>query len=259
MNEYKDAFKQKTDQHADGTARSSTGSYVVKIVLIIAIFAFVELLVFGLIFYKLFSKPFDTMGKVLSPKIDITQTFIGYTEQQKKVQHLLLVKITRNETERREYTFSVPQVMNGKTLSNAIMEVRAPVTYNYFVDMKGTWKITCEGDMLTIIAPKLQVEEPAVDLSRMETRIESGKLIFGENAKLEALRKQFYPDMMKKALTPEYIDFVREDARRSLADFANGWITADLVKKYPVKYISVRFEDEGQFPKLNYSVNKGNL
>ncbi len=52
------------------------------------------------------------------------------------------------------------------------------------------------------------------------------------------------------------MDSIREDARHSLADFANGWILADLSKKYPVKYISVRFDDEEKFPLLNYSVKK---
>jgi hypothetical protein len=100
------------------------------------------------------------------------------------------------------------------------------------------------------------VEEPATDLSRLETHIDSGKLIFNEPGKLEELRKQFYADMMKKAVSREYMDSIREDARRSLAEFANGWIIADLTGKYPVKYISVRFEDEEKFPLLNYSVKK---
>ncbi|GEM_PF-6362841 len=256
MDEYKDSFKKNADQHSDGASHPPVGNYITKIVLIIAIFAVVECIIFAFVFYKLFSKPFDAMGKIMSPKVDITQTFIGYTEQQKKVQHLTLLKTTRNETDRREYKFSHPWLMNGKTLSSAIIEVRAPVTYNYFVDMKGNWKISCEGDMLTVVAPKLKVEEPAVDLSRMETIIDSGKLIFGEKDKLEELRKQFYPDMMKKSLSPEYLEMIREDARRSLAEFANGWITAELIKKYPVKYISVKFEDEEQFPKLNYSVSR---
>ncbi|MFZ2654813.1 MAG: hypothetical protein WAX69_07830 [Victivallales bacterium] len=232
------------------------GSSMVRIAWIIAIFTSIQFLVFMFVFYKIFSKPFDSVGKMLNTKMDVTQTFVGYTEQQKKVQHLLLVKITRNEINRKEYRFSSPWIMEGKTLSTAVMEVRAPVAYNYYVDMKGSWKIVCENETLTITAPKLQVEEPATDLSRMETRIDSGKLIFGEQAKLDELRKQFYSDMRRKSLTPEYVDLVREDARRSLADFANGWIISDILKKYPVKYISVKFEDEEKFPMLNYSVSK---
>jgi hypothetical protein len=259
MDEYKDSFKQ-TAQIPGQPKKSiapTVSKAIVQIVWIIAIFAFVEFLFFGFIFYKMFSKPFNMLDKALSPKIDITQTFIGYTEQQKKVQRLLLLKTTRNETDRKEYRFSYPWIMNGKTLSSAVMEVRAPVTYSYYVDMKGQWKIICEGETLTIIAPKIQVEEPATDLTRLETHIDSGKLIFNETGKLEELRKQFYSDMIKKAMSREYVDSVREDARRSLADFANGWILADIAKKYPaVKYISVRFEDEEKFPLLNYSVKK---
>ncbi len=256
MDEYKDSFR-----HDDGR-KTGTGTApaisrtIIQIVWIIAIFAFVEFLFFGFVFYKIFTKPFDTLDKALSPKMDITQTFIGYTEQTKKVQHLLLLKVTRNETDRKEYRFSHPWIMNGKTLSSSIMEVRAPVTYSYYVDMKDPWKIICEGETLAIIAPKIQVEEPATDLSRLETHIDSGKLIFNEPAKLEELRKQFYTDMIKKAVSREHMDSIREDARRSLAEFANGWIAADMAKKYPVKYISVRFEDEEKFPLLNYSVKK---
>ncbi len=258
MDEYKNSFNQ-TDKNATQQNKSAApviSRAIVQIVWIIAIFAFVEFLFFGFVFYKMFSKPFDAVDKALSPKMDITQTFIGYTEQTKKVQHLLLLKITRNETDRKEYSFSHPWLMNGKPLSSAVMEVRAPVTYSYYADMKGPWKIICEGETLTIVAPKIQVEEPATDLSRLETHIDSGKLIFNETAKLEELRKQFYTDMIKKATSREYMDSVREEARRSLADFANGWILADLTKKYPVKYISVRFDDEEKFPLLNYSVKK---
>lgn len=256
MDEYKNAFNQPPDGQQKKSAAPAISAAVVKIVWIIAIFTFVEFVFFGIVFYKMFSKPFDTMGKALIPKMDITQTFIGYTEQMKKVQHLLLLKITRNETDRKEYRFSHPWIMNGKTLSSSVMEVRAPVTYSYYVDMKGPWKIVCEGETLTIVAPKIQVEEPAVDLTRLDTHIDSGKLIFNEPAKLEELRRQFYTDMVKKATSREYMESIREDARRSLAEFANGWIVADLAKKFPVKYISVRFEDEEKFPLLNYSVRK---
>ncbi|MCX6985559.1 MAG: DUF4230 domain-containing protein [Lentisphaerae bacterium] len=255
MDEYKNSFDQ-TGVQPNKTAVPTIRKAIVQVVWIIAIFAFVEFLFFGFVFYKMFSRPFDTLDKALSPKMDITQTFIGYAEQTKKVQHLLLLKTTRNETDRKEYSFSHPWIMNGKTLSSAVVEVRAPVTYSYYVDMKGSWKIICEGDTITIVAPKIQVEEPATDLSRLETHIESGKLILNEAGKLEELRKQFYPDMIKKAMGSEYMDSVREDARRSLAEFANGWIVADLAKKYPMKYISVRFEDEEKFPLLNYSVKK---
>ncbi len=255
MDEYKNSFNQGGGQ-PNKTAVPTVSKAIVKIVWIIAIFAFVEFLFFGIVFYKMVSRSFDTLDKGLCPKMDITQTFIGYTEQIKKVQHLLLLKITRNETDRKEYKFSHPWIMNGKTLSSSLMEVRAPVTFSYYVNMKDPWKIICEGETLTIIAPKIQVEEPATDLSRLETHIDSGKLIFNETAKLEELRKQFYTDMIKKAKSREYMDSVREDARRSLAEFANGWIIAELTKKYPVKYISVRFEDEEHFPMLNYSVKK---
>jgi hypothetical protein len=136
------------------------------------------------------------------------------------------------------------------------MEVRAPVTYSYYVDMKGPWKIISEGETLSIVAPKIRVGEPATDLSRLDTHIDSGKFIFNEAEKLEELRKQFYSDMIKKGTSREYMDSVREDARRSLAEFANGWILAELSRKYPVKYISVRFEDEEKFPLLNYSAKK---
>ncbi len=255
MEEKKDPMEE-IKGHLGRSVAPSMGSSMVKIAWIIMIFAFLQCLIFMFVFYKVFSKPFDAVGKAFNVKMDITQTFIGYTEQQKKVQHLLLVKATRNETDRKEYRFSNPWLLNGKTLSSAVMEVRAPVTYNYYVDMKGAWKIVMENETLTITAPKLQVEEPATDLSRMETHIDSGKLIFGEAAKLEELRKQFYTDMMRKSLTPEYVDSVREDARRSLADFANGWIVSDLAKKYPIQNISVRFEDEEKFPTLKYAVSR---
>ena len=261
MDEYKNSFNQTSQTQTGGqqnkSAAPTISKAIVQIVWIIAIFTFIEFIFFGLVFYKMFSKPFDTVGKALSPKMDITQTFIGYTEQTKKVQHLLLLKITRNETDRKEYTFSHPWIMNGKPLSNAIMEVRAPVTYSYYVDMKGSWKIISEGETLTVVAPKIQAEEHATDMSRLDTHIDSGKLIFNEPAKLEELRKQFYTDMIRKSTSREYMDSIREDARRSLAEFANGWIIADIAKKYPsVKYISVRFEDEEKFPLLNYSVKK---
>ncbi len=257
MDEKKEPMEQVKEELGRTAAPAPTmGASLVRIAWIIAIFAFVQLLIFTFVFYKIFAKPFDTVDSVLNMKMDVTQTFIGYTEQQKKVQHLLLVKTTRNETDRKEYTFSHPWIMNGKSLSSAVMEVRAPVTYNYFVDMAGAWKITVENGTVTIIAPKLQVEEPATDMSRLETRIDSGKLIFNEEAKLEDLRKQFYPDMKRKALSPDYLDSIREDARRSLADFANGWIVSDLAKKYPIQSISVRFEDEDKLPMLKYAVGR---
>jgi len=225
------------------------------IVLAVVIFAVVDFAIFAVVFYKLFSRPFDTIDKITNIRMDVTNTFISHVEKQQKTADLVLCKVTRNETSRKEYEFSNPFVMDGKVLSKAVIEARAPVTFNYFVDMKGKWLVNIENDTVVVTAPKIQCLEPAIDTAKLETRIEGGWLITKEKQKLDELVKQFYPDMVKKGMSREYLDSVREQARVSLAEFVDAWIAKELIQKHKVRNLKIKFEDEEKFPAVSYSAN----
>ncbi|OGV50385.1 MAG: hypothetical protein A2X49_12060 [Lentisphaerae bacterium GWF2_52_8] len=211
--------------------------------------------------YAIFSRLIDLprsaaaqLGQAISGAVNVnlTQDFQSFVEKKEKRQSLVLCSVSRVEMQARRFSFDV----KGKELSSAILEICSPVTYYYCIDMRGKWELHNKGGELLVIAPRLQALEPAINMEQMKTSIDSGKLIFNEEGKMEKFKKEFLEILRKKSASPEYLDQVRSEARASLAEFINSWVVKSMPDGDSVKSISVRFEDEKDFPFLSYYVKR---
>jgi hypothetical protein len=178
--------------------------------------------------------------------IKITETLVNefhdYTEKIKKVSHLQLAVRKTKETLKRSVSKSYKIPLKDKPIEgSASVEIRCPVTYFYYVDMKGKWSFSLKNGILNVRAPKLQVGEPAIDSSLLEKKTESGWLVFGENAMMEELERDLTPEFRKRAVSAGHLEIVRENCRKSLEDFVKAWLCQG---NYDVDEVNVVFEDE---------------
>jgi hypothetical protein len=168
--------------------------------------------------------------------------FYDYTERIKQVSNLQLAERKCTETLKRTVSISYKLPLRDKPIEgSASVEIRCPVTYIYFVDMKGKWSFYLADNVLTVRAPAIQTGAPAIDTSRLEKKTESGWLVFGEDAMMAELERDLTPELRKKALNPDHVELVRETCRKSLEEFVKAWICHG---QYEVDEVKVFFADE---------------
>lgn len=130
-------------------------------------------------------------------------------------------------------------------LGSTTVGVRVPVVYRYHVPMAGEWRATVEGDRLRVEAPALRPSlPPAIRTDRMERRVEADWLRFDGAERLAELERELVPLLVARARDPRHLDLVREPARRTLAEFARGWLVREGDAAAPIRTIAVRFADD---------------
>ena len=227
-----------------------------RIILNIIYTAILMLIAAGMIFTIMKNKPDKTRSENLTGT-EIDNYFNSYVEKRKIVQQLVLVEQRVNEMEVREYSFK----LKNKSVSNAVLEIRAPVTYNYYLDFKDDWSFLFVNGVLRIVAPEIKVKEPAIDTRAMKTNIMGGYMILDEAGKMEEFKTEFYGILKTRAASPDYIANIVEDARLSLAIFIDTWVKSELrgLNSQPVNSILIKFKNEEKFPLLGFSVATGKL
>jgi hypothetical protein len=126
-------------------------------------------------------------------------------------------------------------------LPEVIVEARAPVDYSYYLDLNEAWRLDVAGEVVQVIAPRLQCSTPAVDASAITYEVRKG--FFGTADALEALKRSITSLVQYRAR--ENIPLVRETARRQTETFAARWLASGFSDghKYVVK---VTFADESR-------------
>lgn len=227
-----------------------------KILLNIFYTVILILIAAGMIFTLFNNKPEKRKTEDLT-STEIQDYFNSYVEKKKIVQQLVLVEQLVNETEVREYKFKV----KDKPVSTAVLEVRAPVTYNYYLDFKDDWSFLFVNGVLRIVAPGIKVKEPAIDTGALKTNIMGGYMILDEAGKMEELKTEFYGILKERSASPDYIAKIAEDAKLSLAVFLNTWVKSELrgLNSKPISSILIKFKTEEKFPLLGFSITTEKL
>ena len=130
----------------------------------------------------------------------------------------------------------------GVPLPDVVVSARAPVEYNYYIDLDGDLDFHLNNHLiLYAIVPILEFNKPAVDVSAIEYRVEKGSIIRDHDAAIEMLRKTISEETKKRARKNMHI--VRELARRKINRFVQTYInrTFGVHQDFPVEVI---FRDE---------------
>jgi len=132
--------------------------------------------------------------------------------------------------------------------SNTSAEIRVPTTYRYHLKLSGPWRLATRGNVCIVLAPSIEPSlPPAIDTARMEKRAASGWASFDKNAMLDSLEKDITRHLSKRAANPTHIDLVREQCRRSVADFVQTWLIKNSQWPEKINAIVVVFPDEKEF------------
>lgn len=128
-------------------------------------------------------------------------------------------------------------------LPDVIVEARVPVEYTYLVDLQGPWKIEVTDRRVRVLAPRLQFNTPAMDVSGMTLEVRKGMFKVGDVQ--ENLRKSLAT--MASAQAATNLPLVRENARRQVALFVESWLLRSFSdgRDYSV---TVLFADEAEPP-----------
>ena len=149
---------------------------------------------------------------------------------------------TLDQTEVLERTDSASLLWGRLRLPDVVVEARVPVRYTYYLDLEDDWQLTLDGTTVTVLAPGVRANRPAVDASAIEYRVQGDSILRDEEAVLEQLRLRITDQLAARA--GENIALVRELGRRRTADFVRTFLLAQFGEDVEDYRIEVHFRDE---------------
>jgi hypothetical protein len=199
----------------------------------------------------------DRIGKRLDQAGDTTARFFeafqkgevatrweSYVAETEGTNHLQVARLQTVETVTRTDKKTIAWDMIE--LPDLTIRMEAPVEYVFYLDLEGSWEFFWnenEGG-ITVLAPKIRYNRPAVDVSNLRFTTLEGSLLRRERP----ARARFVRDMTRvlRSKAGEKIPEIRETARDEVRTFVQNWFVAlafpDAPNPPPVD--AVYFADE---------------
>lgn len=103
--------------------------------------------------------------------------------------------------------------------------ITVPVVYRYYVPLRDQWDITVQENACIIIAPELRpMLPPAIQSENMQIKTIEGPLAFDGAEKQAKLLQSLTPQLEANARDSTKIKLVREEARKTVAEFIQAWL-----------------------------------
>jgi len=131
--------------------------------------------------------------------------------------------------------------------TTTIVDLRVPVTYRYHVQVFDRWNINVDGNTCIIYAPELRPTlPPAIHTDEMDILTIEGPLAWDGDEEQAKLLKSLTPQLEANAANPKNIHLVREEARKTVAEFIRAWLLqrGDWGDR-KIENIKVIFREEG--------------
>ena len=169
----------------------------------------------------------------------VTTTFTSYATAISGSQYLQFATLSQEERFRR--TDEASTGFGYIPLPDVIVEAEAPVTYTYYLDLNDKWDFTLKDRIITVIAPPIKFNKPAVDASRITYEVKKDSMIRDTRRAVEGLKSSITSLAYQKAAAN--IGLVRETGRRQTEMFVRNWLAQSFSdgRKYAV---TVRFRGE---------------
>ena len=126
-------------------------------------------------------------------------------------------------------------------LPKVVVEARAPVEYSYYLDFAGPWEFAREGRVLTVFAPPIAANPPALDVSALQFYTLEGSVWRNDGAVRERLKDTLTGALRKRAA--KNTGLVRETGRQRLAEFVEKWLAEKFSDGRDLR-VKVVFPDE---------------
>jgi hypothetical protein len=128
--------------------------------------------------------------------------------------------------------------------------IRVPVIYRYYVPASGEWDIKVIDNTCLIYAPELRPTlPPAIQTDSMKISTIEGPLAFHGEEQQAKLLQSLTPQLEKNAKDSTKVKFIREEARKTVAEFVQTWLLqrGDWGER-KIENIKVFFKGEGGSP-----------
>jgi hypothetical protein len=167
----------------------------------------------------------------------VTTSFFSYATTISNFQRLQLTGLKQTEIFTR--TEEPSTAFGYIALPDVVVEARAPVEYNYYLDLNDKWHFELKDNVFYVFPPPIKFNTPAVDASAISYEVRKGK--FKTADATENLKKTI--SSLAKLRARENIPLVRENARRQTEQFVETWLERSFTdgKSYPIKVV---FPDE---------------
>ena len=157
---------------------------------------------------------------------------------------LEVATLVRNEEFGWSTKRACPVIDCGSLFGATVSRIRVPAHYTYRVPLAATWTLKPTDGALLLVVPQPEVNLPvAVDLQKMELQTTRDWFSPSKAHNREVLLRELQPELARRALLPQYADAQREQARKTVAEFAQKWMREQGSAKAPA--VKVRFADEG--------------
>ncbi len=225
------------------------GSIIVKIAAIIV--TGIVVIVLGIYGMNQFMK---LPGKAIEGGIDIAKAFkTGTIEtiwrdeitEVSGSNYLQVAKLNSTEAFNRKDTRNIMWDMIG--LPDVEVQIQAPVEFTFYLDLKEEWDFKWrESDYgITVLAPEIRCNTPAIDVSRMNINITKSSILrFDEKKIREKFKKEVTTALIDRS--DRKIPLIREIARNETKNFVSHWFVDIVFKDVETKpYVKdIYFADE---------------
>lgn len=132
------------------------------------------------------------------------------------------------------------------SLGQTVTEIRAKVTYRYYVSFNDLWDIEMSDHTCIVKVPALRPSlPPAIHTETLEKKTERGWLRFDAERQMAELEKAITPTIEQYAFSSGHLNLVRETARKTVAEFVRRWLLKeDHWRSDRFRAIIVVFADE---------------
>ncbi len=167
----------------------------------------------------------------------ITTTFASTATEIRGTKRLQVAELSQVEVvERRD-----AMQLLGVPLPDVVVSARAPVTFTYVLDLDGKWEFDLTERTVTVLAPALAWNAPAVDVSKLTFEKTETSILRDEDLAVEELRASLTGAFRQRAR--RNVPLVRETARRQAEEFVRAWLLRAYGVPEDVRVV-VRFRDE---------------
>jgi len=128
--------------------------------------------------------------------------------------------------------------------------ITVPVVYRYYVPLREQWDIAVQENACVIVAPELRpMLPPAIQSENMQIKTIEGPLAFDGAEKQAKLLLGLTPQLEANAKDSIKIKLVREEARKTVAEFIQAWLLqrGDWGER-KIEHIKVFFRGESGLP-----------
>lgn len=115
----------------------------------------------------------------------------------------------------------------GIRIGELVPRIRVPAVYTYTIELAKEWHVLKTGNVYTVLVPPIKPSLPvAVDFSGIERDISGSWILqpWKGSEDLRNLERGVTEELARKASSRDLLERQREEARRTVSEFARKWI-----------------------------------